>query len=90
MTRTIQRMHDLFGRDYLHKCGQCINFNTETYLHYKKCQRYGVTSSAASNWAGSWMACGKFNAPMTPGEKSITGLLKFDVEDEVEHEQMRL
>lgn len=62
MIRKIARMHELFGMDPCHKCGQCSNFVSGRYRSkiLRKCRVYGLTHSQASDWAKSWTACGMF------------------------------
>lgn len=63
MIRKITRMHDLFGVDPCHKCGECSNFVSGRYRSkiLRKCSVYGLTHSQASDLAKSWTACGMFN-----------------------------
>lgn len=60
--RKIELMHQYYGRDDTHKCGDCNHFTQGKYhdITLRKCRCYGVTHSAASDWAKSWTACGLF------------------------------
>ena len=73
-----QRMYELFGKDPDRHCGECGNFVRIRYrdMNLQKCSRYGLTHSAASDWAQSWPACGKFNVPLPEGERSVIELRK--------------
>jgi hypothetical protein len=63
--RTIKAMHKQYGKDPLHKCGDCCNYLRWRYhariLH--KCRAYGLTHSEASDWRVKWEACGLYNKP---------------------------
>ena len=60
--RKIALMHELFGVCVDHKCGECVNFVQGRYMSkiLRKCSVYGLTHSASSDWAKSWMACKMF------------------------------
>lgn len=66
MNRKIELMHDIFGIDEEHKCGECDNFGEHRYdkLYYK-CAVYGISSSEASDWRKKYTACGMFNKEYT-------------------------
>lgn len=62
--RKIDLMHREFGYvGGMHICKECKNFIKYRYQGkpYKKCKVYGVTASAASDWANKYEACGMFN-----------------------------
>lgn len=62
-------MYRLFGKTPGHTCRECSNFTKGRY-HDKtlcKCKVYGLTHSAASDWAQRWEACGMFNKPWGKG-----------------------
>ena len=63
--RKIDLMQKFFGICEGHTCGECSNLVEEPYhgKMYRKCKVYGLTHSAASDWAKRWLACGKFNTP---------------------------
>ena len=60
----IARMHLRHGVSCGNKCGDCCNLRTlrheQARKTYRKCAAYGVTSSAASDWAARHTACGLF------------------------------
>lgn len=61
--RKIDLMHKLFGICEGHACRECSNL-VEVQYHgkmYRKCKVYGLTHSAASDWAKHYLACGMFN-----------------------------
>lgn len=63
--RKIAAMHREYGKDCAHKCADCPNLCV--YMANKtwyKCAAYGVSSSAASDWAKSWTACGMYGEPL--------------------------
>lgn len=61
--RKIDLMHRTFGMDPAHICGECHNLVEYSYHDklYRKCKVYGLTSSAATDWAKRYIACGRFN-----------------------------
>jgi hypothetical protein len=69
----LQRMHHYYGIDITNICGTCQNFVTGKYHNriLRKCERYGVTHSEASDWARSWYACGMHNVPLLDGERPL-------------------
>ncbi len=65
--RKIDLMQREFGVCNGHTCRECSNLVKGQY-HGRiltKCQVYGLTHSAASDWAGRWLACGMFNREYT-------------------------
>ena len=90
MSRKIGAMHDMFGtvKDV---CNNCCHLLGEKG-GYRKCEIYGVSHSAATDWAISWQACGMFNVLNTkyaniykslphnrPKEEEIEGQVRFDL-----------
>ena len=82
--RKIALMHEKYGWDEEHTCGECQNLITGYTWggkRLRKCLVYGVTQSNASDWAKSYTACGMFNvAPDESGRRVI---------DEVQHKAER-
>ena len=68
--RKIDLMHHKFGKLEGHKCGECSNLVRCRYhnLSLRKCSIYGLTHSAASDWANRYTACGMFNKEWTGGQ----------------------
>lgn len=67
--RKIALMHRLFGVSDGHACRECSNFVKGKYHDRTlcKCRVYGMTHSAASDWAGRWQACGALNQAINRG-----------------------
>lgn len=63
MIRKIQEMHQRFGRRGHGKCADCPHYTRYKYRDkpYRKCEVYGVSRSEATDWTGSWDACGLFD-----------------------------
>ena len=61
--RKIDLMHRQFGKCDGHTCRECSNLQhvRPCDRSLTKCRIYGDTSSAASDWAQRWQACGMFN-----------------------------
>lgn len=60
--RKITAMHRVYGQDDAHKCADCSNiciYATKSRMLYK-CMAYGVSASAATDWAKRWTACGLY------------------------------
>ena len=75
--RKITAMHREYGKDCAHKCADCQNLCV--YMANKtcyKCAAYGVSSSAASDWAKSWTACGMYGHPARKGDTPLFERLK--------------
>lgn len=75
--RKITAMHREYGKDCAHKCADCPNLCV--YMANKtcyKCAAYGVSSSAASDWAKSWTACGMYGHPARKGDTPLFERLK--------------
>jgi hypothetical protein len=54
-------MHQLYGTNAGHICGECCNFFEHRYdKKYFKCSVYGDSSSEATDWRKSYVACGHF------------------------------
>lgn len=68
--RKIDLMHCKFGRLEGCTCGECSNLVRLQYhnLSLRKCSVYGLTHSAASDWANRYTACGMFNKEWTGGQ----------------------
>lgn len=72
--RKIDLMYTLFGVDP--KCRHCKDCPclvrvTPTSRAYYKCSVYGESSAESTDWAGKWMACGRFGKPLAPGENTV-------------------
>jgi hypothetical protein len=74
----LELMHDLYGANPGHKCGDCCSFQSGRYHDriLRKYLRYGDTRSEASDWARSWIACGKYNVPVLDGESPVIKIAK--------------
>ena len=59
MHRKIMAMYDMFGR-VKNVCGNCCHLKGDKG-EYRKCEVYGISHSAATDWALGWQACGAFN-----------------------------
>lgn len=75
--RKITAMHREYGKNTAHRCADCPNLcvymaNNTWY----KCAAYGVSSSAASDWARSWTACGMYGHPARKGDTPLLERLK--------------
>jgi len=77
--RKIALMHEIHGVKPMHKCGDCSNFISGRYHDriLRKCKRYGLTHSEATDWAKSWTACGILNIPLPDGEKTVIEVKKM-------------
>lgn len=61
-SKKIELMHNRFGEDPDHTCGECCNFQQHRYNHsYFKCAVYGSSASSATDWRRRYTACGHFN-----------------------------
>ena len=60
MAKKIDKMHEMFGREWGHKCKDCRHLSGGVN-QYHKCEIYGNTSSQATDWATSYEACGLWN-----------------------------
>lgn len=88
MTRKIERMHELFGRDDEHKCKDCYHLQGGQN-QYRKCEIYGHSASEATDWALRWTACGLFNREYR-GDVSIVRLQRTERKEEQIEGQMSL
>ena len=62
--KKIDLMHKIFGICEGHTCGECSNLvhvRVGDIRPLTKCKAYGLTNSAASDWAKRYQACGMFN-----------------------------
>ena len=62
--RKIDLMHRVFGKaGGVHICKECSNCVKvrRNSKNLRKCKVYGLTHSAASDWAQRYEACGMFN-----------------------------
>lgn len=58
-TNRIDMMHKLFGEIPDRKCKDCPHLCSYRASHkWYKCECYGETASAASDWRLKWAACG--------------------------------
>ncbi len=72
--RKINRMHRLYGgSEYC--CADCSNFVTRLNGYYK-CAVYGIGNGRATDWCGSYPACGHYNQPRRKGETPVHFLCK--------------
>jgi hypothetical protein len=73
MKKQLERMHMVYGKSHVLKCGTCCNFVRDRYHDrmLQKCERYGLTHSEASDWAQSWEACGMHNVPLPENERPM-------------------
>ena len=60
MAKKIERMHEIFGREWGKKCKDCRHLSGGVN-QYKKCEVYGNSASEATDWAQSYEACGLWN-----------------------------
>ena len=62
--KKIDAMHNLFGYGD-GKCGTCSHFRRWNYRGevLQKCDVYGTTNSAATDWAQRYDGCGLYNRP---------------------------
>lgn len=63
--RKIDAMHREYGTDCAHKCADCPNLCIHmTSKRRYKCEAYGKSSSAATDWTKKWAACGLYGKPL--------------------------
>ena len=64
--RKITAMHREYGKDIAHRCADCPNLciHATTSRTLYKCIAYGVSASAATDWAKRWTACGLCGKPI--------------------------
>lgn len=60
--RTMHREHGIAGNGKV--CAQCQHLRHYEYhrKHYFKCNIYGVSNGAGTDWRKSWPACGAWQA----------------------------
>ena len=79
--KKIDLMYATFGVDpQCRKCKDCpclVRVSTTGRAYYK-CSVYGQSSSTATDWAGKWMACGRFGKPLEQGERTVLWVTKGD------------
>lgn len=77
--KKIDLMYATFGVDpQCRRCKDCpclVRVTPTSRAHYK-CTVYGKSASEATDWAGKWMACGRFGKPLEPGEYSVLNTVK--------------
>lgn len=76
--RKITAMHRVYGQDDAHKCAGCPNlciYVTPSHTLYK-CMAYGVSASAATDWAKRWAACGLYGKPLAADHVPLIKRLK--------------
>ena len=63
--KKLAAMHSRFGA-YSGICKDCIHLRrvVPTSRVCYKCELYGNTSSEATDWRLSWLACGQYNKPV--------------------------
>ena len=62
------------GTDYHHTCGECRHLKHLQVgkRSVYKCERYGISGSAATDWRKSYVACRNFNKKKP--EKPVSGM----------------
>ena len=77
--KKIDLMYAIFGVDpQCRKCRDClclVQISPNSRAYYK-CNVYGESSSEATDWAGKWMACGRFGKPLEQGERAVLWVTK--------------
>lgn len=75
--RKIEAMYREYGKDHAHRCADCPNLCVYTANKtWYKCAVYGVSGSAASDWAKKWTACGMYGHPASKGDTPLFERLK--------------
>lgn len=75
--RKIAAMHREYGKDHAHRCEDCPNLRADKASRtWYKCTAYGTSSSAATDWAKSWTACGMYGHPARKGDTPLFERLK--------------
>jgi len=60
-SKKIERMHSLYGFHPPDKCADCIHLAVNRHSkNCYKCELYGITAGASTDWRISYGACGKF------------------------------
>ena len=67
MSLKIDKMHFLYGKTPGEKCKDCFHL-IGGVNEYRKCEIYGISASASTDWRLSWDACGLWNKPRPKGE----------------------
>lgn len=65
--RKISEMYEHFkGTDYRRTCNECKNCiqQSQGKRVVYKCRSYGITSSSATDWKPSYIACKGYNKPV--------------------------
>lgn len=94
--KPIELMHLYFGvKGGIHCCGTCCNLLTlkKGQRTVRKCKAFGVTSSASSDFAKRWDACGLYGEEVFSPAISDTARKMFrriGVYDEVMQNQIEL
>jgi hypothetical protein len=61
--RRLRDMHDAYGRDPQHTCGQCKHLIARKFARtYYKCDLTRTTMGPGTDWRLGWEACGRFEA----------------------------
>lgn len=60
--KRIELMHERHGVETGRHCGECVHFLVKKWAGqtYFKCERYGNSNAASTDWRRSWIACGQF------------------------------
>lgn len=75
--RKIDAMHREYRTDCAHKCADCTNLCVYTANKtWYKCMAYGVSASAATDWAKKWTACGLYGKPLAADHVPLIKRLK--------------
>jgi hypothetical protein len=63
--RRLRVMHQMYGRDPEHTCGQCKHLvANERATTYYKCDLTRMTAGPGTDWRKRWEACGRFEAKL--------------------------
>lgn len=61
LPKLILQMHARYGPTPGKRCKTCAHLSHHDYTHrYYKCEIYGESSSAATDWRVNYSACGKW------------------------------
>jgi len=83
--RKIKAMHSEYGLKRGCLCKDCENLIVGSWRgkKYKKCLWYGLSHSDATDWAYSYVACGKYGIPFDEAKNfPLMGKLKRGPKDE--------
>lgn len=62
--KAINKMYELFGKNEQFKCRTCNHLTSyKANRRWYKCEVYGASSCASSDWRLKWTACGMYNKP---------------------------